>query len=63
MSFLAVIPIVSFTPGSRLHIPAIVPIARFESIIDEPSRGSKVTKNLPSSFNLTRYGLSSEEAA
>lgn len=63
MSFLAQSPIGSLTPSSFLQIPAIVPIARFESIIEEPSNGSKVTKNFPFSLSLTRYGLSSELAA
>jgi hypothetical protein len=31
--------------------------------MDEPSSGSKVTKNFPFSLSLTRYGLSSELAA
>jgi len=63
MSFLAQRPIGSETPSSFLQIPAIVPIARLESMMDEPSNGSKVTKNFPFSLSLTRYGLSSELAA
>jgi len=63
MSFLAHKPIGSETPSSFLQIPAMVPMAKLESIIDEPSNGSKVTKNFPFSLSLTRYGLSSELAA
>jgi len=47
-------PITSVTPSGFLQIAAIVPIAKLESIIDDPSKGSKVTKNFPFSLSLTR---------
>ena len=40
----------------------IVPMAEFESIMEEPSSGSKVQMNLPSGLRIFVIGLSSEHA-
>jgi hypothetical protein len=63
MSFLAHSLIGSENPSSFIQIPAMILIAKLESIMDEPSNGSKVTKNFSFSLSLTKYGLSSELAA
>ena len=42
------------------QIANIEPIVKFVSMIDEPSRGSKVTMNLPLSSSCVMYERSSE---